>query len=119
MLNLDNANERRAVEMCYRTRKTLINPIIDWTDEDVWEFLNEVAKVPHCCLYDKGHKRIGCIGCPMSVNRKKELDEYPKYKQAYLRSFGKMLEERRKAKLDPGTWENAQDVMDWWVRKEN
>ena len=64
VLNFDDDSARRGVEMCYRTRRTLINPIIDWTDSDVWEFLNDVVKVPHCCLYDEGYKRIGCIGCP-------------------------------------------------------
>ena len=46
-LNYDNDNTKDAIEMCYRRRKTLVNPIINWTDEDVWEFLNDVAKVPH------------------------------------------------------------------------
>lgn len=116
VLNLDNAEERRAVEMCYRTRKTLINPIIDWTDSEVWEFLDEIAKVPHCSLYDDGFKRIGCIGCPMS-NNKKELERYPKIKKAYLRAFDKMLKERKSAGLET-EWQNANEVMKWWLKDE-
>lgn len=94
MLNLDNAEERRAVEMCYRTRKTLVNPIIDWTVDEVWEFLNDIAKVPHCCLYDEGFKRIGCIGCPLASDsaRKKEFERFPKYKDMYIRAMQKMCD---------------------------
>ena len=29
ILNTDNDENRRMVEMCYRTHKTLVNPIID------------------------------------------------------------------------------------------
>lgn len=94
VLNLDNAEERRAVEMCYRTQRTLVNPIIDWTDDEVWEFLNDIAKVPHCSLYDEGFKRLGCIGCPMASARarKLEFERYPKYKQAYIRAMQKMVD---------------------------
>lgn len=94
VLNLDNAAERRAVEMCYRTRKTIVNPIIDWTDAEVWEFLNKVAKVPHCSLYDEGFKRLGCIGCPLagSRNMKREFERWPTYKRAYIRAIEKMIE---------------------------
>lgn len=94
ILNLDNDAERRTVELCYRTRKTLINPIIDWTDEEVWEFLNEIVKVPHCSLYDEGFKRLGCIGCPLASDnaRKKEFERYPKYKQAYIRAMQRMVD---------------------------
>ena len=57
----------------------LISPIIDWTERDVWEFLNEVVKVPHCELYDKGYKRIGCILCPMSnpKQKRREMQDFP------------------------------------------
>ena len=94
ILNDDNDKNRRLVEQCYRTRKTLVNPIIDWTDEDVWEFLNKVAKVPHCCLYDEGFKRIGCIGCPLSgaKNMLREFERWPKYKELYIKAFEKMIE---------------------------
>ena len=96
ILNDDNDVNRRMVEQCYRTRKTLVNPIVDWTDEDVWEFLNDVAKVPHCCLYDEGFKRIGCVGCPMGRKKGMERDfaRWPKYKNLYLKAFAKMIENR-------------------------
>ncbi len=63
VMNDDNSESRRMVELCYRTNKTIVNPIVDWTDEDVWEFLrhNGCRSNP---LYECGFKRIGCIGCP-------------------------------------------------------
>lgn len=118
ILNDDNDEGRRMVEQCYRTHKTMVNPIINWTTEDVWEFLNDVVKVPHCCLYDEGFKRIGCIGCPMArpAQMQREFERYPKYKENYLRAFGRMLAEREKRGLKTD-WKTPQDVMDWWLSK--
>ena len=114
-LNMDNTESRRTVEQCYRTRKTLVNPIIDWEEEDVWEFLNEVAKVPHCELYDQGRTRLGCIGCPMNESgAAADLDAYPKYKRHYIRAFDKMLAAKH-AKGIEMRWLNGEDVMKWWV----
>ena len=73
IMNDDNDANRRTVEQCYRTRKTMVNPIIDWTDEDVWDFLNSNG-IPHCSLYDEGFTRIGCIGCPLSGRKNMERD---------------------------------------------
>jgi phosphoadenosine phosphosulfate reductase len=120
ILNMDNAAERRTVEQCFRTNKTIINPIIDWLDEDVWEYLNDVAKVPHCCLYDQGYKRLGCIGCPMNYNRERELEAYPKHKAAYLRAFGRMMAEReRRGKSENSRYfTSPESVMDWYLEKK-
>ena len=41
VLNLDNSDTRRIVESCYRTHKTLINPIIDWDDEFLWWYIRK------------------------------------------------------------------------------
>lgn len=67
----------------------LISPIIHWTEQDVWEFLNEVVKVPHCSLYDNGHKRIGCILCPMSNYKHKlrDIKEYPHAKRCWIKAI--------------------------------
>lgn len=119
ILNLDNSAERRTVEQCFRTHKTIVNPIIDWLEEDVWEFLNEVVMVPHCCLYDQGYKRLGCIGCPMSHNRERELERYPKHRAAYLRAFSRMLNELNKRGLgrDSVHFRTPEGVMDWYLEK--
>lgn len=117
ILNLDNADTRNAMELCYRTRKTLINPIIEWEDDDVWEFIHKY-NVPYCELYDQGYRRLGCIGCPMNTTAAEELERYPKYKALYMKAFERMLDEIR-ASGDGGKtrWKTAQDVMDWWLQK--
>lgn len=117
VLNYDDDNARRSVEHCYRTDKTLINPIIDWEEEDVWEFLNGNG-IPHCSLYDEGFTRLGCIGCPMGGGKKqrKEFDRWPKYEELYRKAFEKMLTARKEAGLPCEQWENADDVMKWWLK---
>lgn len=117
LLNFDDDEARRMTEQCYRTRRTMLNPIIDWLDEDVWEFIKGYG-ISYCILYDCGYKRLGCIGCPLSSNAKTELEAYPKYKENYIRAFYKMLNERRQQGLPVyETWKTGEDVMDWWLGK--
>lgn len=111
VLNLDNDDAKRMVEQCYRTQKTLVNPIIDWTDADVWEYI-KTNNLKYNPLYDKGYKRVGCVGCPMSSKQAQELEMYPQIKKLYLRAFGKMLD---CGKYE--SWNTPQDVYDWWIRK--
>ena len=93
IMNDDNDENRRMVEQCYRTRKTMVNPIVDWTDEDVWWFLNRY-NIPHCRLYDEGFERLGCIGCPLSGSRNmiRDFERWPKYKELYIRAFQRMID---------------------------
>ena len=117
-LPLDNREHAQMVEQCYRTRDTTINPIIDWTDAEVWEFIHEY-KVPYCELYDQGYKRLGCIGCPMAGGemQKREFERYPKYYKAYLLAFDKMLKARQGNMLTT-KWTDAESVMKWWLKKQ-
>lgn len=108
----DNEESRDMIEQCYQRRKTVLNPIIDWTDSDVWEFIHEYD-VPYCHLYDCGYKRLGCIGCPMSTNAREELERYPKYKEAYIRAFDRMIKGRGDL---PTEWKNGKEVLDWWLQ---
>lgn len=116
VMNEDNDANRRLVESCYRTQKTMLNPIVDWTDEEVWEFLNDIAKVPHCSLYDEGFKRLGCIGCPLAGARaqQREFERFPQYKKLYLKAFERMLQERERKGLET-TWQTAEDVYRSWL----
>ena len=114
MLNNDNEESRKMVEQCYKLNKTVVNPIIDWTNEDVWEFIKEY-NIPYCKLYDEGYKRLGCIGCPMSTHNGEELEKYPKYKKAYLSAFKRMLKEGRDRGIDYANWKDEYDVYEWWI----
>lgn len=69
----------------------IVNPLIEWTDADVWDFLNKVVEVPHCELYDPPYNRhrIGCILCPMSSYKTKlrDIELYPYVKKKWLEVF--------------------------------
>lgn len=116
ILNMDNSNSRRLVENCYRTRQALINPIIDWSDNDVWSFLHFYGCDGNP-LYHCGEKRIGCIGCPMQGSRgmKSDFEKYPIYKKNYIRSFDKMLVALRARGKNITSWNTGIDVFRWWV----
>lgn len=109
----DNPDNEKLARFCPTRGKHILNPIIDWSDAEVWEFIHDY-KVPYCELYDRGYKRLGCIGCPMSVNQKKELDRYPGFKKLYLKAFERMLTTLDKK----STWRTAEDVMKWWIGEE-
>lgn len=130
VLNDDNAETRAFVDHCYRTTSVMVNPIVDWSDKDVWEFLTyykiecnplyEVEKV-NGVYCPKGKQRIGCIGCPMASKneRIKEFVKYPKYRDAYLRAFAKMQDKRIQDGLEPfgnklGEW-TSKEIMMWWL----
>lgn len=93
--------------------KILVSPIIHWTEKDVWEFLN-MQHIPHCSLYDKGYKRIGCILCPMSNYKQKirEIKDYPHVKRNWM----KAIEWMRKNKwTKTNVLENAEMAFNWWI----
>lgn len=101
--------------------KIIINPIIDWTDRDVWDFLNNVAKVEHCELYDRGYHRLGCLFCPMaSIKEQRRMErDYPKYKAQYLRTIQKLRDYRSENGL-PDYYQGMtnEDVFQWWLSKK-
>lgn len=125
VLNNDNAETRAFVDHCYRTTSVMVNPIVDWTDDDVWDFLHHYGTKSNP-LYEveekggtfcpTGCKRIGCIGCPLPSSKvmKDDFIRYPKYRDLYLRSFDRMLIARKEAGL-PTAWKSAREVMMWWV----
>lgn len=119
ILNNDNDDKRRLTEHCMRQGSTVCNPIIDWTDDDVWNFLAD-AKVPVNPLYSCGFERVGCIGCPMAGQhgREREFLRYPGYEKLYVKTFDNMLAERQRRGKMKGTWNMGQtgmDVFHWWM----
>lgn len=42
------------------------NPLADWSEEDIWDYLRENA-VPYNALHDRGYPSIGCEPCTRAV----------------------------------------------------
>ena len=117
ILNNDNDDKRLLFERCEKQAKTVVNPIIDWKEQDVWDYLKE-NKTPCNPLYECGSKRVGCIGCPMAGKRRyEEFRSYPKYKQMYIHAFDRMLEVRRQNGKS-STWQESYDVFRWWMEED-
>lgn len=67
-------------------------PIFDWTDADVWEYLDGHG-MPHCSLYDEGFRRIGCVCCPLSPSTmRRDANRWPKTSAMLFRGFCKNWE---------------------------
>lgn len=122
ILNMDDDPSRRLVEQCYRTAHTMVNPIIDWSDEDVWSFLKAYGCKSNP-LYECGLKRVGCVGCPMGgKNMYAEFKRWPKYRDMYVAAFDRMLIARDKAGKPRQTltsyWPDGEAVMRWWLGED-
>ena len=89
--------------------KIVISPIIDWDDEDVWEFLNDVVKVPHCELYEQGQHRIGCICCPMATTKNiiAQAERYPHVKERWIQSIMKLRKDAMSQEPPPTFTSNS------------
>lgn len=49
-----------------------INPIIDWTWQQVWNYIQE-NKIPYNKLHDKGYTSIGCEPCTRAIKSGENL----------------------------------------------
>ena len=112
--NFDQFSEHREkMVTCVSGKdKILLSPIIDWTESDVWEYLNN-RKIQHCELYDKGFTRIGCICCPMSQNRQKicEIKRYPHVEKNWKKTIQKLIDRGYSNR----NVQDAQMGFDWWI----
>jgi phosphoadenosine phosphosulfate reductase len=121
ILNADNDERRRVFDMrldkqCGKKDKFVLNPIVDWSVGEVWEFLNHYACTSNP-LYAEGFTRVGCIGCPMAGWRgqRREFARWPRYQTLYVSAFDRMIDARRAAGKAHGSWSSGEAVFAWWT----
>jgi len=92
LLNYDNSEAVEMVYTCMRTNKVLVNPLINWTNDDVWRYIAD-EHIEINPLYECGFDRVGCIGCPMAQyrGRLREFERYPKYRERFIRIADKIV----------------------------
>lgn len=68
--------------------KLIMNPIIDWNQSDVWQFI-EFFDLPMNPVYQMGCSRVGCVLCPLSSIEAKrfEMKTWPKLADRWFRVF--------------------------------
>ena len=108
---------RKMVEQCYKdSSKTYVNPIIDWDQRHVWDFIHS-EKIHYCSLYDEGFKRIGCVMCVYNYSRQEEAKRWPRFKLNFERAFI-ALYEKNKHRPSYQRWKNGIEMFDWWLSKK-
>ena len=93
-------------------------PILEWTDQDVAEFIKERNIKCHPLYYSGGQfdvtKRLGCMGCPLASRNKRIqfFKENPKWLKAWIRAGQKFFtSERYKNGKAKYKFKNAFEVM--------
>ncbi|WP_294590914.1 phosphoadenosine phosphosulfate reductase family protein [uncultured Bacteroides sp.] len=92
----------------------LISPIINWTEREVWEFLNG-KDISHCKLYDEGYNRIGCILCPMASFRTKvrDIQRFPYVKRKWIKVIQWLIDHGYAP--EKITESGAEFGFNWWL----
>ena len=96
-----------------------IYPILEWTDEDVRDFIID-RKLKLAPIYYNSwgqidvSKRLGCMCCPLASRRKRiiEFQKYPKIAKAYLRAGQRFMETHPDSKA----CQRYDNVYEWFTR---
>ena len=116
MLSNDNDSKRNVIERCEIKGAVVANPIIDWKNKDIWEFIRSEG-IKYNPLYDMGYSRVGCIGCPMASysGRCKEFADFPAYKANYIKAIDRFLKRKEAEGYQSKLYKTAQEMFDWWM----
>lgn len=95
-------------------------PILDWTDNDVVDFINDRGIKVHPLYYREDgtidpKRRLGCMCCPLAYYRKR-LDyfrRFPVMVKAYCRAAQKFIDSHPENK----TVQKYGDVYEWFTRE--
>jgi len=112
-------SKRQLVKECFKDKhKTYVNPIIDWTDDDVWKYINDNG-VKYCRLYDEGFKRLGCLICPLGSQKNmiREAARWPAYKQKYIKAFKSGIDRKITEGRGTVSQRTGEEMFDWWINK--
>ena len=122
LLTTDDASSRRLFEQCQMKGVRVLNPIIDWSDDDVWSYLAS-RHIEGNPLYKEGWTRIGCVGCPLAGRRARELAfaKYPGLYKAWRDAIAYVIARRREMGnpmvLMGRPVESVDDVLGSWGRR--
>ncbi len=93
--------------------KIHVYPILNWTEENVWDYIHE-NNLPYPVAHYRCNKRMGCVGCPCAAQDRRINDYrlYPKYAKAVLRAIRKNIENGGPLSK---RFKDEYDAFNWWI----
>ena len=91
-------------------------PILEWTNDDVEQFISDRGIKCHPHYYDESGKfcvdrRVGCIGCPLQADKGlADFKHYPKMFKAWVKAYAKWFESHPNTK-SAQTFSNVYDAV--------
>ncbi len=102
------------------TSAEVFYPILDWTDEDVVDFIEARHIKIHPLYYREdgtidAKRRLGCMCCPLAYYKKRieYFKKYPNMVKAYCRAAQKFID----AHPNNATVQKYADVYEWFTRE--
>lgn len=95
--------------------KFMLRPILDWSEDDVWQFIT-IYNIPINPCYST-NRRVGCMMCPFASKKQlvKVKESRPKLYKALLHSLQDFIDKKKGEKV----FVSAEDYFDWWVSKQS
>lgn len=95
--------------------KIVIRPILHWSSDDIWQFIEENNLPKNPCYNEFG--RVGCMFCPFST--REQIDyyckKYPRYKRNVINAIEVFISKYKGKKY----WNNAEAYFEWWKSKKS
>jgi phosphoadenosine phosphosulfate reductase len=112
--------QRRMFEACMASskQKWYLHPIIDWTNNEIWEYIYQ-NELPYCSLYDEGFHRIGCVLCPNTTKEITELQmrRWPKIAEAWKRACYQYYYAKQ-YRPSFQKFPTAENYWQWWLSRK-
>ena len=95
--------------------KLVVRPILDWTTEEIWEFIKQYKLPVNPCYKTVG--RVGCMLCPFSSRKQIEFycENYPLYRRNLIKALEIFMQNSKKETY----WSSPDEYFDWWKSKMN
>ena len=119
----DNVEDEREIRYCMQTESYICNPIIDWSDEDVWRFIRRGGiRIVPCTTKDGIASAVSAVPLVEKSTREEtsrhiritRSNTYGHSRRCWMSSNPRGG--GQPAHKGSAPFSDGQDVLDWWTR---
>ena len=107
-----NGHKTYSAEKMRKNRKVHFRPILEWMEDEIWEYIEENSIPVNPCYDVRG--RVGCLFCPFA-SKKGLLYNKKQYPLFYRNLMNTIKKGMKNGKFQ--MFNDSEEVWDWWVSK--